>query len=194
MADQFRVLVAWTPPGGIARDTCTNTLYFQKEQILQPTDYQDLVDDVYDVYKVFPPLSGYDLDIRIYNMEDPKPREIRAQNKGPADSTYNAPGPREVALCLSYHGDRNIPRQRGRVYLGPFTQGLLTERPSSTLMAQVRSIGQALAGIGGEDISWRVRSVKSGEYHHIRFIWVDNEWDTQRSRGLRATTKSSANV
>lgn len=194
MADHWRALVAWRHPGHLAADLASNTLYFQKEQIVSPGDYDQVAEDIWELYSQLSWIAGAWLDVRMYNMEDAEPRPIRGQKTATVGGSYTAKAPREVALCLSYHGDRNLPSQRGRIYAGPFNPTGMNDRPTNGHQMELIGLGQGLAGIGGEDISWRVRSVKTGEYHHIRQIWVNNEWDTMRSRGLKATARETASV
>lgn len=194
MPDHYRALVSWGKSTDIPRDRCSNTLYFQNDQSPPTPDYDDLASDIADVYAATGLFAGNVIDVRMYNMEDAEPRPIRGQKVLTVGGTAPALGPREVALCLSYYGERNLPTQRGRVFLGPYNSTAMGLRPSDTAMNALITMGQGLAGIGGENISWRVHSVKTGDYHHIRNIWVNDEWDTMRSRGLRQTKRFTAEV
>lgn len=190
----IRMIVGWKRASDPPRDICTNTLYFEHQgDLIDPVDWQDLTDDVWTVYQDTAPVSGMTLDVRSYDMGDAEPRPIKAQKTGAITGTV-ADGDREVALCLSYYGERNLPRQRGRIYLGPWSASRLKERPETVVQQMLISLGQGLAGIGGENVSWRVYSPTSGEHHHIRHIWVNNEWDVLRSRGLRETARVTADV
>lgn len=195
-----RALVTWHNPAEPFKHACSNTLYFETSPF-SIGGWDSLAEDIAELYrttgtsttiKVYP--NGWGLNVRMYDMSDAKPRPIKAEftvEPGPIDST----GPREVALCLSYYADRNLPRQRGRIYLGPFAPGALNgPRPSMALMEVVRSLGNGLAEIGGEDVSWRIYSPTADENHHIRHIWVNDEWDTIRARQLDETQRITANV
>jgi hypothetical protein len=69
--------------------------------------------------------------------------------------------PEEVALCLSYFSTRNSPRERGRLYLGPFnlaavgTPATITSRPDPNLIATMVAAATDLATVedGVIDIS-----------------------------------------
>jgi hypothetical protein len=106
-------------------------------------------------------------------------------------------GPREVALCLSFRGAENVPRQRGRIFCGPVNAQ--TERPADAIRTICLSLATGLANIGGTNVDWCVFSRASvgptgglaDAFHPVKQAWVDDEWDTQRSRGLRATTRST---
>lgn len=106
--------------------------------------------------------------------------------------------PNEVALCLSYKNTDTavaLPagRKRGRVYIGPLHQntlgagGGLDQRPSSVFMEDVIEAGEALADNSNHQLA--VWSRASGAVTPVTDMWVDNEWDTQRRRGLRATAR-----
>lgn len=107
-------------------------------------------------------------------------------------------GPREVACCLSYYGTRNVPRQRGRLYV-PWTlvqiSGTLTStRPNQTTRQRVMQLTNALTALGGVDVDWGVWSPTTNLFWPTTNVWVDDEWDTIRSRGMRATTRDTGNV
>lgn len=100
--------------------------------------------------------------------------------------------PRELAVCLSYFGERNLPRQRGRLYL-PITwlesTGSIGVRPSSAQRTKAGNLVPILTGLGGVDVDWIVWSPTTSSEKPASNWWVDDEWDVQRRRGLRATTR-----
>jgi len=103
--------------------------------------------------------------------------------------------PREVALCLSYYSGQNRPRRRGRLYLPVVATGLggaMALRPTAANRAKVLSFGSLLADAGGADIDWVVWSRMDQVARPVSNSWVDDEWDTVRSRGLRPTTRTLA--
>lgn len=198
----LRVLVSWRNTGEPPKHACSNTLYYRDD--LLNTDHQEIADDIAEVYTkarqgTFPGSTrlipqGWQINVRVYDMADAKPRPIKGEATVAQTSTTDT-GPREVALCLSYYGDRNLPSTRGRVYLGPFN-GTVTGnmRPSLAVRQDILALGVALSEIGGENISWRVHSTKNDTYEHIRTIWTDDEWDTMRSRQLAATLRNTQSV
>lgn len=135
------------------------------------------------------------------------------------------PLPREVALCLSYHGDltnaqeeapddsdldaapeRPASRRRGRIYIGPLSQAALTagtdSRPGNAVIQAIARMGEYLLtapALVAEGVEWCVLSQpnRPGEdpgpstLYTVTGVWVDNEWDTQRRRGLRRTTRTT---
>jgi hypothetical protein len=88
--------------------------------------------------------------INVYDADSPKPRQ-----PFPFHFTLGAPGgitavPEQIALCMSYFSVRNLPRQRGRVYLGPFNTTVLTSsetvtsRPTGDLLNTIKGAATEL--------------------------------------------------
>lgn len=110
-----------------------------------------------------------------------------------------APGstvPREVALCLSFYADRNQPRRRGRLFLPLAGTGDDTARarPLDSQMNRVLAVATMLSNLGGADVDWSVYSQVDHAARKVTNAWVDDEWDTVRSRGLRATKRMTLAV
>lgn len=106
--------------------------------------------------------------------------------------------PREVAICLSFYSERNLPRQRGRLYI-PFalltqSQSVNTARPTTPAQTLVGDLAQRLADLGGTEVDWVVYSRVDDEARPVSNWYVDNEWDTIRSRGLRPTERVAGTV
>src|SRR5215204_2864361 len=69
--------------------------------------------------------------------------------------TPNSAIPRELALCLSFYSQRNLPRQRGRLYLpAPLFGSAPAVRPSTTERNKVATLVPILTGLGGVDVDW----------------------------------------
>jgi hypothetical protein len=104
--------------------------------------------------------------------------------------------PREVALCLSYYSSYNRPRFRGRLYI-PYTliTGSLGSRPTSTQRDFVlNSWGGALGRNLPPNMNLIVWSRFDKKAYGVTNLWVDDEWDTVRSRGGKPTTRSLATI
>jgi hypothetical protein len=106
-----------------------------------------------------------------------------------------SPGPRETALCLSFFGERNVPRKRGRIYLamGPRTSDMAV-RPTVSHQTQAMAMATGFHNIGGINVDWSVHSTVTGDTEKVQYAWCDNEWDTVRKRGLKATGRLTAAV
>lgn len=151
-----------------------------------------------------------DAEIRVYDLAQLHPRPIARSVK------FTIPGaiggaslPQEVALVCSFYADRNVARHRGRLYFGPWstdansgTQG----RPTTTTLTAVRT---SLARLRTENTQvalakWCVLGLKPSaprgsnidrgtDDHTLRPVtagWIDDAWDTQRRRGLKATSRT----
>lgn len=128
--------------------------------------------------------------IKVYDVEHAKPNPPLAMAS--QSGTPKVPStPREVALCLSYYSSYNRPRYRGRLYIPyAFITGSLGARPTDAQLDYVR-IDWANAlfrnlppSMGG--IVWSTIDKKA---YGITNFWVDDEWDTVRSRGGRSTKR-----
>lgn len=108
------------------------------------------------------------------------------------------PLPAEVALCLSFQAQRTpgLPqaRRRGRIYLGPMQDTANDDgRPSTSIITSILDAAETLAASIAAVSSaqaWAVWSPTAGEAVEITELWVDDAFDTQRSRGLARTTRT----
>lgn len=107
------------------------------------------------------------------------------------------PLPAEVALCLSMKTATNGPRGMGRVYIGPFNAGALNaspesgeSRPAVNLRdALTLGAGRLLDEVEASSRTWCVLSQTDGVARPITGGFVDNAFDTQRRRGLLASSR-----
>lgn len=154
--------------------------------------------------------------VKFYDLADAKPRPPLSENvfTVPAAGAGGVDLPCECALVGSYQA---VPRagirqasRRGRAYFGPWQQAASStdyKRPDATYTDAVRDALAALqtsseasslcrwavysptlaggweipGGSGPPNLAGAVAPIDNG--------WCDNEWDTQRSRGLAATTR-----
>lgn len=104
-----------------------------------------------------------------------------------------------MALCLSFQADR-VPgqpqaRKRGRIYLGFLRESLNdgTGRPTSaaitTILDAYEALYDAIDSItdAGTLAVW---SGVDGAAWPVTTAWIDNAFDTQRSRGVVPTSKT----
>lgn len=106
--------------------------------------------------------------------------------------------PAEVALCASYANDTEalVPRarRRGRIYISGWASSInASGRPVSAgyngLEGAYSDYCIEVNGIG--DLTAGVWSRTTGDVFKIDRVWVDNEWDTQRRRGGKATVRAT---
>jgi hypothetical protein len=196
---QFHVMMSRLPQSNLARDRVVTTFHID-------TDLDFLIDDgeqaegfAQDAATLFADtmgaLGGFTgWEARVYTHGAPKLTPPIATATAQPGGTPLDPGPREVALCLSYYATLNQPRRRGRMYLGPWPASQMAERPGTTPTGACGTIAQGLAALGGPTTQWVQYSPTTGEFHNVTNFFIDNEWDTQRSRGLRATSRAAAAI
>lgn len=187
-----RMLVSWGPVETPVRDRFSNTLYFNVSGSVDDPDYQDLADDLRDIYATQAWTNSCRIEVRAYDMRDAKPRPERAFSAVNRTGSGFVIGAGQVALCLSYYADRNLPSQRGRIYTGPWAPS--TPNASDAVTATLISLGQAFAGLGGVNVDWSLYSPTKGTNTRISNIWVDNSWDVVRSRKQPATRRAAATI
>lgn len=187
----YRLQFASFKNGALPVDWDINVIYYEVPgATLSDADMEAISAALVPAYSEMPVANGH-FDLRWYDMGDPLPRPIK-HHYTHAGTDFTA-GPRQVALCLSYFATRNLPRQRGRLYIGPFTAITAnTEIPAGTLETELLDFGTAISAIGdAHAANWAVYSVKDATARAITDLWVDNGWDTQRRRGLAATTRTT---
>lgn len=191
---KIRVQVISRRQTDLAVDHIVNSVYFDdfNAGVADGTNWQAFANDVRALFNNrggFP--AGYGVETKVYDMADAKPRPVKAAAPWVGNGNQNAATvPREVALCLSYFSGRNLPRFRGRLYLGPWT--FAEERPNAGHMDSLSALALGLTNIGGIDVDWGLWSPTRLAFSKITDTWIDDEWDTIRSRGLRSTTRRRA--
>lgn len=144
--------------------------------------------------------------LKMYDRAEPEPRTPIYEGTGFTTST--APGiglPEEVSVCMSFRGvlasGSPAARRRGRIYLGPLaTDVLLLTDPLERSRVDPDFIGTVLdayeaawgelTGAGNVHEVW---SAADGVGRPVVSVWMDNEFDTQRRRGTRATARTTRN-
>ncbi len=138
-----------------------------------------------------------------YDLEDPEPRAPVLE--GPQSLTPNSGLglPTEVSLVMSFQAPRSsgVPqaRRRNRIYIPFLTAATNTtdSRPSSALINAVDGAAQALLDASGptsNDWQWVVYSPTDNQIDLVDNGWIDNEWDTQRRRGRKMTSRTTFNA
>ena len=159
-------------------------------------EMQSLVDDLADRLAAFDQAgaNGREVNVRAYDAQSPPPNRplaeaTRARDVAPASRTM-----REIALCLSFYSEFNEPRRRGRLYLPLFwISGGATvgPRPAAEHIARAAMLPEIFQNLGGTDVDWCVFSRRDNEARPVTNWWIDDEFDVQRRRGLRSTTRTT---
>lgn len=143
-----------------------------------------------------------------YSIEDGGPPLLTSEWLGPAaagepDSSL----PHECAAVLSFHADlfgiheevgitRPRARRRGRIYLGPLTPGASTGLAQATINPTLQQAMRVNANTMHDealaaDFTWCVNSRVDATLRPVVAGWTDNAFDTQRRRGMAATSRTA---
>jgi hypothetical protein len=193
---------------GLPADDVLNTWNFDGDEVDWPDVAADLIQFYNDMLHAFissdisrAPLA---CQVRIFTPS------IITGVMGPArlivPFTLDPPGPavetrlpEEVAVALSFHADKTDPRQRGRVFCGPLNQLVMQSGGGGNLLSRVDPDFCTNLGISAEafrvdnepDHPWVVWSRADLALYEVTGGWVDNAFDTIRSRGERATVRTT---
>lgn len=118
--------------------------------------------------------------------------------------------PQECAVVCSYHANvldvleedpsgRPAARRRGRFYFGPLISAGATGADQmwhvkSTLTFNLATAMTALCANAGDDVRMQVWSRRDGVLRDVVAGHIDDEFDTQRRRGLKASVRSTWSV
>lgn len=201
----LRALVQIPKASGLPEDAVTNTWYFDGDPTVGSGDMEEIAAALTQFYNAIDtylsPILGTTATVTFYSMSDPEPRPpLYTANIALVLSTGN-PLPDEVALCLSFRGTYPAgavrARRRGRLFIGPLgnnTQGTTTaaNRPSSTFVSALATAADTLlTSSQTEPWDWVVYSPTSDSDTPVVAGWVDNAYDTQRRRGVAATSRTT---
>lgn len=185
----YRVAMRFPFDSTLPRDEITVNPHFSG------TDPQQLLNALKTNLDNFAATAGKPYTLKAYDATKAPPSYPLATITNPG----SAPGsnaPREIALCLSYFSTYNRPRYRGRLFLPSswLTSSPLL-RPSTTVMNNAMTFAtEVLTKSLPQATNWIVWSKTAGQGYGVTDFWVDDEWDTVRSRGLRPTTRVTGKV
>lgn len=185
----YKVQVSAAVDTILPRDRIVNTFHLDDHGVT--SDPNGLAEDACGVFETLYG-SAREIAVRLYDTGDapnyPVGEFVRQAGQAGAASS----DPREVALCLSYYGERNLPRTRGRMYIcvaacqNVSANGV---RPNAFAGQQLLDLANGIAGLGGPDVDWVWWSTINGDHGPVKHSYVDDEWDTVRKRGLRSSTR-----
>jgi len=197
---------------GLPRDAAVNTFYFN--QTGTPDAFTG--PQVFNLLKAFyndvptgqagavrqllsPVLNGV-IEVAMYHIPDPEPRVPFFEDEDSLTAVDTAPLPAEVAICVSFNGapESGTPqaRRRGRVFIGPLGQEVLSgsgsvARPDNDSIAILAAAAtDLLEGATSDGRPWHVYSPTGSTSYAVVGGWVDNEFDTVRKRGIGATART----
>jgi hypothetical protein len=200
----------------LPEDLIINTFYFRTPSLVGPTDAEmsAIATALAGFYNTAtgsnPAIAGFMSSllaigqvhtVKQYNMDTPKPRPPLSTSTFSISDATGQGLPAEVSLCLSYRATLVAgldPRnRRGRVYVGPFDTSALANQqngsdvfPAVGLMNAMREAGLRLMNL--TTVLWVVHSPTNNNDMEITNVHVDNAFDTQRRRGGKPTSRTSA--
>lgn len=135
------------------------------------------------------------LEYRFYDLSEAPPRFPYIV----PSATWTQPPlvtslPSEVALCLSWVAGFNLPRRRGRIYLGPLNDATLAQsgNPDPQFVADLAAKGDDLLAYSTFPSLFQVMISQADQAaNQITGGWVDNAFDTQRRRGVTASSRTT---
>jgi len=215
-ASTLRTQVSLPTSSGLPADVIMNTWhcqFFSGTAVAAATNFVANLLDFYLSIDAFMSgrLSG-NIDFKVYDLVDPLPRSV-IYNFTSTLSLGSGDGlPNECAICLSYYGTIGsglvAARHRGRIFLGPWDVSVVDQGTGDTIVdASVRngikSAADTFAGACVADgCPWAVFSPSNagGPTYSAGDLlvgtdpvtggWVDDAFDTVRSRGGLAQNRS----
>lgn len=198
MPTHIRAQCCWQVDSMLPRDaSCINPAFRHQADISSMTgpDWQTLADDLAAGINTIAGGSRQ-LTVKLYEIKDPvpgNPNRPMATKITNANSFQATTYPGEIALCLSFNGGPNGPSNRGRLYLPWFCIASTApgNRPSGTNRTAAGAFVPVFAGLGGANVDWIVWSPTRKAATRVERWFVDDEFDTQRRRGLKMTARTT---
>lgn len=184
-------------------DMTTHTLHYADgtPSPLSDPDYASVASDVgHALQTYYTTVSSTDsrgFMTRVYELDDATPRAPKVDHViAPGGPTPDALGPRQVAQVLAFFSQgRNLPRNRGRIYLGPFQYSVMAGwHVNPGIMTACAALATALGAAGPDSVKWVTFSTVGAGHHDVTNWWCDNRWDTQRRRLPKATARNAGTV
>lgn len=147
-------------------------------------------------------IFGTTVTVQHYRMSDPLPRIPARTDTFTISPTNSAAYPSDVVACLSFRGEyvsgETRARRRGRLFFGPLLastgsavagQGV---RINTAAVTTLLDVGGAVVGaLIGLQVYWVVYSTANAAAYEIVEQWVDNQFDTRRSRDRGTPTRTT---
>jgi len=199
----MRAQVILKTADAVPENYITNSWAFQGTDVLtNTTGITTALKDFYDDFGSYisPSITQNGHMVKYYELPGSVPNypfEEDSWNLAAAPSGTALPS--ELAVCLSFQGDRQAgfpqARRRGRVYLGPFDTGATSgDRPASALLTALGTAAATFAAnidaLTGQNL-WAVWSPSDQVTVPITDGWIDNAWDIQRRRGVVYTSRTT---
>jgi hypothetical protein len=214
----YRAQVVHPRSTGLPADVITNTFYFDGDEGAESWE-AGAISIVSRLQAFFVVCGAYMSDlisqpslVKLTDPRDPLPQLPKYTGEIIFPTSGASHLPAEVALCLSYKASsvsgENPKRRRGRVFLGPFTEGATgavdqgdirpTVAMATNIIAGALEMATGDAGSPRHAIYSPTTHVGAtpieDAFHDVEDYWIDNAFDTVRSRGASPTLRWTGNV
>ena len=200
MATVYKFTVSMPVTDTLPRNRITNT--FHLEHVtggLADVALESMCADIVNMYQSRYGDATKEIACKAYDT-DAVPNYPRAEVSENGGNVWSQNLPREIALVLSYAGDRRgVKSERGRIYLNPLIGPLAVApglRPSVGAMNWAldffRVANASFPDLGGVDWKFGIYSQTYKTFTQAQQAWVNDDWDIQRRRGLRESTRVTA--
>jgi hypothetical protein len=184
----YRALLWWAFDSALPRDRVTVNPHFSGD------NPGALADAIMVNMAGLPGALTMTYGVKIYDALKPKPNPPLTERQF-GNTFIASTRNRDVALCLSYYSTYNRPRYRGRLFIpGELISGSWGARPTTQQITDALNFRHVLIDGMPPNTNWVVYSKTNNASYGVSNCWVDDEWDTVRSRGLRGTTRQVATV
>ena len=185
----------------VSADSAVNTLHFADTNVPLAlvgieAAMRALYNDLDNVYSSDVAQNGHVL--KIYNLDDPLPRAPLVETTYDFVAPHTVdPLPHQVALCMSYQGERTSgvsqASRRGRIYVGPLgINGVAPGgRPTTGTIGVINNAAESLKAFGeANNALWVVYSPTLDQITSVTNGWCDDTYDIQRRRQRDAVTRN----
>lgn len=193
---------------GETADVNVNTFAFIGPAVFTPTEgefVKDTIKGFYDALVTLGALKGRAQNghtVKIYAATTATPNyPIDESGFNLASAPAAVDLPLEVNLCVSYANDSAtiVPRarRRGRIYISGWGEAANTVgRPTSFYYEGLATAYAAYCdALNAEpDFAAAIWSRTNASLYGIERVWTDDEWDTMRSRGGKATVRNTITI
>jgi hypothetical protein len=197
MPQTYKFQVSLPVTDTLARNRVVNT--FHLEHVVGgvvPTDLEAMCSDIVEMYQAHYGNAANEVTCKAYDTDAVPnyPRATVTVNPGVA---WNISSPREIALVLSFaSANKGNRSERGRIYLMPHlvtAQSASSVRPSGGQLAWAldwySASNSSFPDLGGVDWKFGIWSPTYKKFTQAQQAWVNDDWDVQRRRGLRESTR-----
>lgn len=201
MAQAYKFQVSMPVTDTLPRNRMTNVFHLEHTTGgLLDTDLDSMCDDIAELWQTRYVNAANEVQVKAYDI-DAVPNYPRAETVVNSGVAWTIQQPREIACVLSFSGvNRGNKRERGRLYLEPgissTTLSTGSLRPSAAVLQWClewyTTPNASLPDLGGVDWKFGVYSKRGAKFTQAQQAWVNDDWDVQRRRGLRESTRVQA--